>query len=312
MKGIHGLLAIVLALVAGSFGLGQPQLWTDALAVLVLVGLLCFGRVLQVLLCTGSRIAWILTLAGAAAILCGIHDLVQVRIGLGSETGYPLMPHAVFFFVLILSGRMVDRYGRSIAAIHELNTALADRIAERERQLTEALATLHQEREAQALAEERQRIMRELHDGIGSQLVGLLNLLDRKVTDLPTLSEHVRVALYEMRIAVDSLHPLDNDLTTLLANLRYRLQPQLAAAGLKVIWDVPQLPTQAQLTPQSALHLRRILLEAVTNTLKHARARTLSFSARLGGHPAAVRIAIEDDGTGYTRGPGPYRSTQLH
>lgn len=298
VRGIHSILLTVLMLIAASFGLGQPQLWTVALGLLMVVGLACYGHVLHQLQQTSSPIARLLSVAGAAAIACGGHDLIQVRMGIGNGAPYPLMPHAVFFFVLILSGIVVDRYGRSIAAVHDLNASLASRIGERERQLTAALATLHREREAQALAEERQRIMRELHDGIGSQLVGLLNLLDRKVTDLPTLSEHVRVALDEMRIAVDSLQPLDHDLTALLANLRYRLQPRLAAAGLKVAWDVPYLPSHTQLTPQSALHLQRILLEAFTNTLKHAQASTISLHADVGGYPEAIRISVEDDGIG--------------
>jgi len=297
-RAIHTILLGVLALVAGSFYLAQPWLWSVGLFLLLLAGVASYLHVLHRLWRRPSPLARLLAAAGTGAIACGIHDLLQVRLGIGSGA-YPLMPHAVFFFVLILAGILVGRYGRSIAAVHELNASLADRIAERERQLTEALTTLHQEREIQALAAERQRIMRELHDGIGSQLVGMLNLLDHPVTDQPVLAEHIQVALDEMRIAVDSLHPLDHDLTTLLANLRYRLQPRLTAAGLRVVWNVPQLPSHSQLTPQSALHLQRILLEAVTNTLKHARARSITLGAQIGGYPPAIRIGFEDDGVGW-------------
>lgn len=298
VRAIYTILLAVLALAAGSFALLQPQLWTVGLGLLLLVGLASYAHVLHRLWRRPSPLARLLATAGTGAIACGIHDLLLVRIGLSGGGTYPLMPHAVFVFVLILAGILVDRYGRSIAAVHELNASLANRIAEREQQLTAALATLHREREAQALAAERQRIMRELHDGIGSQLVGLLNLLDSRVTDVPMLAEHVRAALDEMRIAVDSLHPLEHDLTTLLANLRYRLQPRLEAAGLRVAWNVPLLPTHSQLTPQSALHLQRIVLEAVTNILKHAHANGIAICADVGGYPHAVRIRIEDDGLG--------------
>ncbi len=212
------------------------------------------------------------------------------------------MPHSIFFFVLILAGIVVDRYSRSITAVQELNATLAERVADRERQLTDAFTHLRIQQEEQALATERQRIMRELHDGIGSQLVGMLNLLDRKQIDAAVLSEHLNVALDEMRIAVDSLQPLENDLTIVLANLRYRLQPRLAAAGLSVEWNLPQLPILPQLTPQSILNLQRILLEAFTNTLKHARATHIAISANCGGTPPAVQIVLEDNGIGWPIG----------
>jgi len=302
VRAIYIALITVQTLVVLSFALKLPYLWTVGLGILLGVGLGCFSLVLRNLLATRRPIALTLTLAGSAAIACGIHDLILVRIGLSPSSGYPLMPHSIFFFVLILAGIVVDRYSRSITAVQELNSTLAERVADRERQLTEAFTRLRIQQEEQALATERQRIMRELHDGIGSQLIGILNLLDRQQIDPSVLSEHLNVALDEMRIAVDSLQPLENDLTIVLANLRYRLQPRLAAAGLSVEWNLPQLPVLPQLTPQSILNLQRILLEAFTNTLKHARATRISISANCGGTPPAVQIVLEDNGIGWPNG----------
>lgn len=295
---INAGLAIVLGLVVASFSIQAPLLWTAGLGILLSVGLLCYTVVVNDCIRSRRPLARALAVAGTAAIACGIHDLLLVRIGIGASASYPLMPHSVFFFVLILAGIVVDRYSKSILAVHELNASLAERIAEREKQLTDVFAVLHRQREEQALFLERQRIMRELHDGIGSQLVGMLNLVEQKIIDPAQLSEHLQIALDEMRIAVDSLQPIENDLTVVLANLRYRLQPRLVAAGLGVVWDVPNIPTLPRLPPQAILHLQRIFLEAFTNILKHARATRVAVTARCGGIPYGVRIGIEDDGVG--------------
>jgi signal transduction histidine kinase len=82
----------------------------------------------------------------------------------------------------------------------------------------------------------------------------------------------VQIALDEMRMAVDSLQPMHDDFVSVLAMLRYRLQPRLQAAGIEVVWDVAELPPLRQLSPQAVLQVQRILLEAFTNVLKHAHA----------------------------------------
>lgn len=149
----------------------------------------------------------------------------------------------------------------------------------------------------QAVLAERERLMREIHDGVGAHLVGLLCLLGRPGADPLALQEHVKAALDEMRLVVDSLQPVQGDLVAVLAMLRYRLQPRLAAAGVRVRWDVSRLPPLPQLSPEAVLQVQRIVLEAVTNVLKHAGASEVVFQARFvaGG---AVEITLADDGTG--------------
>ena len=60
-----------------------------------------------------------------------------------------------------------------------------------------------------------------------------------------------------MRMAVDAWQPAHDDLVTVLATLRYRLQPRLQAAGIEVVWDVPELPALRQLAPHEVLQVQR-------------------------------------------------------
>jgi hypothetical protein len=296
VRTVHSVLAAAVVLGVASFVVNQPLLWTAALFGLEAMGAACLAVVAHEAWVRRRGIAWLVLGTGSLLVAAGLHDLLRVRLGLGPADSIVLTPHALFFCVLILAGIFVDRYNRTAADYRALNATLAERVAEREAQLREAFETLRLQRDEQATLAERQRIMREIHDGIGSQLVGLLNMVGD--SDRGALEEQIRLALDEMRMAVDSLQPAHGDLTTVLATLRYRLQSRLQAARIEVVWDVAALPPVSTPSPTAALHLQRILLEAFTNVLKHARARRVTVQARWREAPAAVVLKLHDDGIG--------------
>jgi len=293
-------LPVALVLVLAGFGLHQPWAWTVALALLAPLGVATWALVVRRAITPGAphRVtAMVLTLAGGLAVLAGLHDLGLVRLGLGGATRSSLTPHTMFFFVVIMAGIIVDRYARSAATLHALNQTLEARIRAKEAELNDAFGQLQEQKAAQAAAAERQRIMRDLHDGVGAQLVGLLNLVKQPDPQPALLEEHVKAALDEMRLAVDSMQLADGDLTTALATLRWRVQPRLQAAGLALHWDVHELPALPGMTPRAVLQVQRIVLEALTNVLKHAQASAIWVScaaADVGG----ITLAIADDGLG--------------
>lgn len=301
---IHAAMGLASLLAVLSFALAIPMLWTAGLAVLVPVGLLSLGLIVRAAMRGRGRFGWLLVAAAAIAVGAGVYDLSLVRFSHSSGLRYSLTPHAIFVFVLIMAGLVAERYSRSVADYRALNASLAQRVAEREQQLHQAFGDLQKQQQEQAVLTERQRIMREIHDGVGSQLVGLLSMVSQRQADPAVLEEHVKQALDEMRMAVDSLQPVHGDLVAVLATLRYRLQPRLQAAGVQVRWDVSLLPTLPQLSPQSVLQVQRILLEAFTNVLKHARATEVAVQARLiEGDPPAVELVLSDNGVGLAATP---------
>jgi signal transduction histidine kinase len=305
VRSIHAALALSVALACASFAFALPALWTAGLAVLQLTSVVCLPYVVHGALVEHRRIAGVLMAAGTGAILAGAHDLLLVRMGLFGGAYYTLTAHAMFFFVMILAGLVVERYSRTVADYSALNANLAARVAEREDQLRAAFESLRQQQQQQAVLLERQRIMREIHDGVGSQLVGLLNVVTQPAPDRGVVEEHVKLALDEMRMAVDSLQPTHDDLPTVLATLRYRLQPRLDAAGIELVWDVAVMPALAPFAAQAALQLQRILLEAFTNVLKHAHATRIVMQAGWYAEtsPPLVRIVLTDNGTGLPAAP---------
>jgi signal transduction histidine kinase len=308
----HAVLAylpVALVLSVASFALGRGALWTAALQLLAPLGIVVWLAVVNEARRRGPgrTVARALGIAGLVALATGLYDLGVIRLGLGPPSQFSVTPHAIFIFVLVMAGIIVDRYARTAAGLAALNRTLDQRVQARETELRDAFGQLQAQQAAQATSNERQRIMRDLHDGVGAQLVALLNLIRQPQAQPDVLKEHVEAALDEMRLAVDSMQIADGDLVTALATLRYRVQPRVQAAGLTLHWEVQDLPALAAMTPTAVLQVQRILLEALTNVLKHARARTVWVRCALQDGSGVLLLEVADDGAGVPAdagGPG--------
>lgn len=152
----------------------------------------------------------------------------------------------------------------------------------------------------QAIEIERERLMGEVHDGIGSSLVTALAVAKREGHP-PSTIELLTKAISELKITVDSLDPLDGDLLAIIGNLRHRLEPGLEKAGLSVKWDVQLVPMLPWLDSTNALQLLRLVQEAASNALVHSGATQLVFRCvpELEDDRDGIAIEIEDNGRGF-------------
>ncbi|MCV2367928.1 sensor histidine kinase [Roseateles oligotrophus] len=282
--------------------LGVFSNFQQLMAVTIAPGLLFFFVLVGLL----ARKAWhegsvdtaLMTATALVFLLLSYRDLLLLR----NQLPYDAYSISHYTGVLMLVSTLWGLVARVVTArveVVRLNASLGQRVADREQQLQQAFDGLREQRHQQSVQDERQRMMREIHDGVGAQLVGLLNMVARPGAEPAVLHEQVQHALDEMRMAVDSLQPVHDDLLTVLATLRYRLQARLESAGIRVIWQVDDLPALPNLSPQKVLQVQRILLEAFTNILKHARATEVTVSAEYRvGEPAMILLRIADNGVG--------------
>lgn len=154
-----------------------------------------------------------------------------------------------------------------------------------------------QARQREATLHERARMVSDLHDGFGAQLLTSLRLLEGGQLDRAGTAAVVRECVDDLRLMVDAQEPAARNLATLLGMLRYRLQPRVQAAGLRLNWQIAELPDEASLPATQSLDLLRILQQAVTNVLQHAGAREVTIA--LVRHPACIEIEVADDGRGF-------------
>lgn len=156
--------------------------------------------------------------------------------------------------------------------------------------------------------EERYRIAREIHDSLAQSLAVVGLQLDAVAARLP-MSEcdaaarhhlaqarrQVQASLVEAKHSVLDLRSSrleEWDLRSALASL---VEEVNGTGVLKVCFHVDGDPRR--LPEPVSRHLLRIAQEAVSNTLKHARAQRVEIILRVGAHD--VRLTVRDDGCGF-------------
>jgi signal transduction histidine kinase len=300
---LNGFLVTAVAMAFIAFFAAKPLLWTMTLASLSIPGIIALYVLLTHLRKRRDRTSMLIAIAFTIVVTASVRDFIVVRLPDSGVASFSIVPHAVFVFVLFMAWIIVERYSQQAEQYRNLNQSLEQRIADREKQLSQSFDSLKLKNEQQATLIERQRIMRDIHDGVGAQLVGLLNLISRDSSSKKELQEQANAALDEMRIAIDSLQPVDGDLVAVLATLRYRLQPRLRAVGIEVVWNVEELPTVEDLGPAKVLQIQRILLEAFTNIIKHAKATRIEVKAQSTGETnKELLITVSDNGIGFSTG----------
>ena len=195
---------------------------------------------------------------------------------------------------------MLLRFVQTLNAVELLNIDLEGMVQARTAELQEQFQRVRELERREAIANERERLMRDMHDGVGGHLVSVLAMIEADRRRPGELAEVVRHALEDMRLLVDSLEPVDDDLNAVLAMWHDRLAPRLRVAGVHLQWDVELLPPVPGLSPARVLHLLRILQEAVSNALRHGHARTLALEAA--SSEGVVRIRLQDSGSGFDTG----------
>lgn len=241
---------------------------------------------------------------GFLTIAFALHD-VLMKGGWIPDDRVNLLMYAAPPLFLGIGWILTDRFIRTLAEVETLNRELEARVAEKSAALEANYSRLAEAEKAQALAEERQRLMRDMHDGVGGQLITALAALEGGKSAPADVAQIVRECIDDLRLVIDSMEPIDDDLLALLGSLRYRIEPRLRAAGLRLVWQVQELPPVPNLSPRNALHILRILQEALTNVLKHAGASRITVRTETDTTRKRVSVQVIDDGQGFPPGsPG--------
>lgn len=190
------------------------------------------------------------------------------------------------------------RHGIGIYQMAALNNeTLARRVDEKERALQAQHEILRAQEAERTLVTERGRIMSDVHDGIGSQLLGLLIQARAPTARTDNLVDGLQSALDDLYLVVDSLDATEGSLETALATFRARLLPRCEAAGVTLKWEIDSLQGNTKLSPTAILQVCRILQEAISNAMRHGKARTIALTASREGTQHV--LVVTDDGTGF-------------
>jgi len=272
-------------------------------------GLLPLGVAVLVI---GAYAAWrqrtvalaMLSLALALAVLAGFHDyLIATRSPLLLAFWPQAAAHRLFLLhygadllLLVMGGILSARLIATLHGIERLNLTLEARVAAREAALAENFARLRSLQMQNAAGEERQQIMRDLHDGLGSQLFITLSRAEAGTMDQEQLVEALRECIADMRLTFEAMSPQVGDFLAAWGNFRYRWKRALDLLGLASTWEQEATDSIVEIPPHTFLQLLRIVQEALTNVLKHAQASMVVVRLRADAH--AIVITVSDDGRG--------------
>lgn len=229
------------------------------------------------------------------ALTLALHDFA-VQHGLFGLAEFYLLHLGIPAFLLVMALVLLERFLKTLELADSMQDSLTAKVAERERELMESHERLRKLERLNATAEERQRIMQNLHDGVGSQLITSLMLVKGGNAGQADMINLLQDCIDEMRMALDSLSAEQDDLLNVLGNFRARISPRFSAIGLQLNWVIERLPDPVQISPQTSLQVLRILQEALANVLKHAEAGTVTVT--IGMKNEALSITIADDGIG--------------
>jgi signal transduction histidine kinase len=251
---------------------------------------------------------WIIVFAVITSVFVPIYGSIAHEFGVSESLPTVLIYLTVYFFA-----------GSLIAIIDQVEIARKEaEIARKESKklLTELQEThkqlrIYSERaEEVAVAQERSRLARELHDSVTQSLHSSTLLAEagqrlirsgdteRARRYLIRLGEISHQALKEMRLLVYELRPLALREVGLAGALRQRLDAVERRSGVEVqlsIGEELELPTSIE------EELYRVAMEALNNALKHANPTRIkvSLGKEESGEMPCIELSIQDDGIGF-------------
>ena len=233
--------------------------------------------------------------------IVGIVLLATLNVFLLPESMVPIgwfwMAVPVILFVVVyveLYSRQSEAREESQRLLKELETAHV--------QLSEYAAQV----EDLTLANERQRLARELHDTLAQGLVGLILQLEAVSSHLknenPERAQEIvqqsmsraRSTLADARRAIGDLREMQALPDDLAEIIRMEVKRFTKATGISCEVDAVEVGDVSERTSE---HAQRIVAEALINVARHAQAQQVWVSLSSGSD--CLHISIRDDGTGF-------------
>jgi len=225
---------------------------------------------------------------------CVVLDAIGEHFGL-TPGGFLLDSTPILLLALVAA--FVQRNFTLFQSAVGLNTLLASALTTREAELDIAHARERELVRHQAHDDERRRIMRDMHDGLGSQLMSMLLAARRGVADSEQVAEGLQSVIDEMRLMIDSMDSVGESLASALATFHERIRPRVEAAGFALDWAADVQGVLPDYPPRALLQVFRILQEAVNNALKHSGGDRISVTV-LARPTAPLILSVNDNGKG--------------
>ncbi len=210
---------------------------------------------------------------------------------------------------------------RAMEDLSKYRERLEERVRARTTELTQTNKQLREEIERRkglerellsVVEQERQRIGQELHDSIGQQLTGIAFMMEvlgeklagKSLTEEVPYAEKINArvsrAVDLARDLAKGLHPIDLDRNGLVAVLHELAADTEQLFNVSCTFASDKSVSVRRIS--APINLYRIAQEAITNAVRHGKARNIRL--RLSSENGNIVLSIENDGLAFPAEPG--------
>ena len=234
-------------------------------------------------------------------LLPGLHDLLSVNGLIGPSIS--LQPYSVPITTIALALVLGRQLALNIRRIEQFNVELTESVSRACDDLSLTLEREHSLALRHSLLQERMQISHDLHDSLGGSLVRSIAYVEQSRAPLPNTQ-----VLSMLKLMRDDLRQMiDNGASITLqvpetpaqwiAPIRHRFSLLFEELELQASWVLPPIWITCP-SPIQCLTLTRVLEEALTNVIKHSRARRVCVFLEQPS-PKELTLRITDDGVGF-------------
>jgi len=201
--------------------------------------------------------------------------------------------------MLLLGAQLMQR----VRSVERFNRALTQGVAQARAELAQALAREHAHAMEHTRLQERMQIAHDLHDGLGGSLMRSMALVELAPQPLPNerVLSLLKMLRDDLRQVIDQGSSAGAQVPETpvqwAAPLRHRFTRIFDEMGVTSQWDIPP-QWQGWPSALQCLGLTRLVEEALSNTIKHSRARQVRVQCTQ-PQPGVLCLRIEDDGVGF-------------
>lgn len=214
---------------------------------------------------------------------------------------HPLLKASVLAAPLVMFGLLFELAIQGRRLNQEADEARSDlerQVLEQDAHLLRSSSLLrHQERRI-AIDAERQRLLRDMHDGVGGMLTHLLLEVRARRLGQDGIEQELQLAVDDLRNIASAIDAGNEPIDEALAMFHERMAARLSRSGIAFDWRCA-LPIPAPgIDARQLLSLYRLLQEGIANALRHADASRIELAAEAAGSDA-IAIMLSDDGVGF-------------
>ncbi len=233
----------------------------------------------------------------------GIHDWFKVK-GDTAFDGVYLVGYAYSGMLLMMGSLLLVLLAQNLVKSQTLSTQLEAQVSERTRALQETHAQLLATQLAHVQMLERERLLQNLHDGFGTQLVTAQQQLRHQQLSQADLAQLLQDCIADLHLVISTVGHDSRSLQDALADIRHRTEQRMQGAAIQLHWDV-QLQSAPEMPHDQLLQVLRILQEALNNAIQHAFATDIAIEAKYSASANMLMLRVADNGHGLGPAPTP-------